>query len=97
MSVHPIAVPAIELSGSGDDDVELHHVCCCKDEDLALCGRDLTGYPDVPSLGESGVVADPEDCLVCAELDAVEDIAMHLSLGAQCLSLRNAQGMSCLG
>lgn len=41
-------------------DLELVHVVCCRDENLALCGTDVSGHP--------WRQCRPEDCVVCADM-----------------------------
>jgi hypothetical protein len=43
---------------ASDDD--LGHVWCCQDEDIGLCGVDLTGQGYGPGAGE---------CVVCSDLE----------------------------
>jgi len=44
----------------GVDDIEVWHLVCCCNEDLALCGEDLTGHP----FGHSDV-----PCPICHDVD----------------------------
>jgi hypothetical protein len=49
--------PAPGSTTSGDD---LAHVYCCN-PDIALCGTDLCGVPEIPD--------DETTCVVCVDLD----------------------------
>lgn len=44
------------------DDSLVHVVCSLCNPDAALCGKDMTGRPEVPWDDY------PDDCLVCADL-----------------------------
>lgn len=48
----------------GDDDNELSHVSCCVDEDVALCGVDVSG----DEFDEDVVVT----CIVCAYIEDLD-------------------------
>lgn len=50
-----------DLAGGGDDD-ELVHLYCCEDENVGLCGTDLTGVPVTSEIDR--------DCVVCVDLEA---------------------------
>lgn len=56
------ALDLAPTKGSTDDGDELDHLFCC-DEDVALCGSDLTGT----EFGE--VVSEESLCLVCNDLE----------------------------
>lgn len=43
-------------------DEDVVHVCCCHDEDFALCGLDVAGHQIYPD-------DTPTDCTVCAALE----------------------------
>lgn len=57
---------------TGSDD--LHHFYCCEDEDLALCGRDLSGDEDT-----GGPLAGEVVCVVCAELETTDTCPRFLT------------------
>lgn len=50
----------LEATVAEDDDTD-NHVTCCEDDDLGLCGKDLSGH----AWNEGAVV----DCVICAELE----------------------------
>lgn len=59
MNVELLPIPVDSDSGFGDD---LDHYYCECDENLALCGADLTDWPE-------GEAETPEnECVVCAHL-----------------------------
>jgi len=61
-TIHGVTIVTSPIAG----DDELHHICCCVDDDLALCGRDVSDEPYLDNCdGE-------RDCLVCKYLDAKE-------------------------
>lgn len=72
MTVQPDADPAATPPG-GDEGIELFHIMCCADENLGLCGIDLTDVPVVESCPE-----DDQDCVVC------EDISPVVGEGTKC-------------
>lgn len=47
------------------DDIDIVHTCCCLNQDVALCGEDLT---------DAVWVEEPEVCCVDCELVIVKDI-----------------------
>lgn len=56
------AVETIESVGVEEED-ELDHIICCKDENIALCGIDLTNVAWTEWNGPK-----PEDCIVCEHM-----------------------------
>lgn len=50
------------------EEVDATHLTCCQDDDLALCGADVTGEP----WADEDDSAD-DDCTVCEYLDAHDD------------------------
>jgi hypothetical protein len=72
-------VPAVEQQAEhallgGDSDV---HVCCCR-PNVALCGKDLSGYHDADE-------EEPTDCIRCEVLDEAD-----VPCGAPFCRLRSA-------
>lgn len=57
----PTIAPAAEPAPATDADDGLQHVYCCEDENLGLCGTDLTTVPFQEF--------DEASCVVCAHLD----------------------------
>jgi hypothetical protein len=55
--------PVTRLDDSARED-GLNHVFCCRDENLGLCGKDLTGWPIDDTV--------PTTCVVCVDLDGLE-------------------------
>lgn len=61
MSTQTIISPVLNTT---DEDDDLEHVYCCN-ENLALCGTDLTTYPEAEGTYEAPT---PDTCLVCDDL-----------------------------
>jgi hypothetical protein len=59
--VSGLAVAPAPVEAPTDDGDELGHWVCCRDEDRALCGADVTGHAWV----NQGQML---DCVVCDEL-----------------------------
>lgn len=51
-----------------EDGPNLGHVMCCEDDDLALCGRDISDY------GEVGSIARAETCASCLVRESNYDL-----------------------
>lgn len=62
MTEMTLETPELQINDTGD---ELAHRPQCHDENLALCGKDLTGSEWVPE-GEAVLL-----CAVCTELEAL--------------------------
>ncbi len=50
---------------SVDQDDELVHQVCCRDNDVALCGRDVS----LAAWRDDGELDRPNDCVVCEDLN----------------------------
>lgn len=63
-AIHQIPETAPSRAGNAAD---LNHEICCVDQDLAMCGTDITGA--------DWTALDPLTCVVCADL--LEQWAQH--------------------
>lgn len=63
MTIDINLTPSTTSSTSSDDD-DLGHTYCCLDENVGLCGADLTDAPEMDGC---------TDCVVCIDLDRVGD------------------------
>lgn len=61
-SVDAVIVDELAETTAGDDGID--HVVCCEDENLAMCGKDVTGL-------EWGSDGTNQSCVVCALMDDV--------------------------
>lgn len=62
-----VTTPTEDTRSTGGDSDDLWHVYCCKDEDLGLCGTDLSDMEEC----EPDVCDDI--CIVCDDIDNLED------------------------
>lgn len=54
---------SVKPSNTSSDDDDLDHIYCECDENISLCGIDLTGVEEIDKDAET-----PDDCVVCIDL-----------------------------
>lgn len=59
-----VLAPQYAATETNTTGVEIFHMFCC-DENVAMCGTDVTGLPRTSGEGE-------QECVVCVALDALD-------------------------